>query len=246
MLPTIESLEKKLAQIKVVDTGKGISEEFLPFIFNPFSQADSSSTRIYGGMGLGLSIVRNLVELQAGTVIAENRFKNGQVQGALFTINFPVRPFQEAIIQSIVPCEDAGLKRTFKLDEEEIPRLDGIRILFVDDDESTRDAICIYLKAFGADVKAVDSASEVLRLLPDFRPNILISDIAMPGEDGNMMMRKIRNFAANLGGNVPALALSAYGSDEDNARIMAAGFHAHLQKPIEANELARLIKKYAQ
>jgi two-component system CheB/CheR fusion protein len=237
-LSYVDIESKRFAQIKVIDHGKGIPVEFLPQLFNRFSQADGASTRVHGGLGLGLSIVRNLVELQGGKVMAEN---NRDGKGATFTATFPLTSAKAGIVQTekiygVTKQQDAK-RITYK----EQPRLDGLRILLVDDDESTREAIAIYLQSFGAEVSLCESAAEALKNLPNFKPNIIVSDIAMPGEDGYSLISKIRSLNSNQGGQVPAIALTAYAAAGDVLRAMQSGFQAHLAKPVEANALARKI-----
>lgn len=234
---------KRFAQIKVSDHGKGIPPEFLPKIFNRYSQADSASTRMHGGLGLGLSIVRNLVELQGGTVTAENTVDG---KGAIFTVNFPlILLHQSAIVQSQHFSEDGNLLDSKYVGKNQ-PKLDGLRILFVDDDESAREAIGIYLRSFGAEVMVVDSAKEALEMLPAFKPHMLISDIGMPGEDGYTLIRKVRGLNLDQGQEVPALALTVYAAKEDVRAALTAGFQAHMVKPVEANELGRTILEILQ
>ncbi|MBK8200773.1 MAG: response regulator [Bdellovibrionales bacterium] len=124
---------------------------------------------------------------------------------------------------------------------ENQPKLDGLRILLADDDQSALEAIGIYLRSFGAEVMAVESACEAIKSMPSFKPNVLVSDIAMPGEDGYSLIRKVRNLKLAQGGDVPALALTAYATADDTKRILAAGFQAHMAKPVEANSLGRVI-----
>lgn len=238
-LKYVEEQNKQFAKIKVADRGKGIPPEFLSQIFNRFSQADSTSTRIHGGLGLGLSIVQSLVESQSGTVKAENA---NDGKGAAFTVTFPVISHQTAIIKSDLrnggdPISDDDNET------RQSPKLDGLRILIVDDDESTREAIGIYLKSFGAQIMTAESANEGLEIFSRFRPGILLSDIAMPGKDGYSLIRKIRSLDSESGGDIPALALSAYTSEDDTKNALAAGFQAHVTKPVEADALARFILK---
>jgi two-component system CheB/CheR fusion protein len=226
------------AQFKVSDHGKGIPPQFLPHIFSRFSQADSASNRVHGGLGLGLSIVQNLVELQGGTITAENAKKGG---GAVFTVTFPVIPQAAHVaIEGDLSNGKKPLESTKIIGQ---PNLEGLRILFVDDDESAREATGIFLKTFGAEVMAVGSAKEALATLPKFKPHILVSDIAMPGEDGYSLIRKIRRLHPDRGGDVPALALTAYATPEDSEHALTSGFQAHIAKPVEANELGRAILK---
>ncbi|MEZ0391626.1 MAG: chemotaxis protein CheB [Pseudobdellovibrionaceae bacterium] len=229
-----EKQNKSFAQIKVSDQGKGIPPEFLPHIFKQFSQADSTSTRTHGGLGLGLSIVHSLVELQNGTIRAENASDG---KGAIFTVIFPLISPQPRVTRS----ESSVEAKT----KDHPPKLDGSRILLVDDNESAREAISLYLKAFGAEVMPVGSVAEALEMLLTFKPTILISDIAMPGEDGYSLIRKVRSLSLSEGGDIPALALSACATEEDARYALASGFQAHIAKPVEANELGRAILKFS-
>tara|TARA_B110001454_G_scaffold219136_1_gene250291 strand:- start:22540 stop:27075 length:4536 start_codon:yes stop_codon:yes gene_type:complete len=232
---------RRLARIKVTDCGKGIPEEFIPHIFNRFSQADSTSTRIHGGLGLGLSIVASLVELQGGVVTAENS-KTGT--GAIFTVTFPVVPAKVAIT-SFTVADTRINNENLGQDKKEAPSLEGYKILVVDDDESTREALAIYLKSFGAEVLSTDSARETLKQIATFNPDILLSDIAMPEMDGYSLIKEIRLSNQLHIRNVPALALTAYATEADVQQAIDAGFQAHCPKPIDAGELARVIVKYA-
>ncbi len=231
---------KRFAKIRVFDCGSGIPPEFLPHIFDRFSQADGTSTRVHGGLGLGLAIVRSLVELQSGTVKAENA-QDGK--GAVFTVTFPVISQQSAITHVMTDrAEVASTDRDEDL-KDYSPKLDGLRILIVDDDETTREAIGIFLKSYGAQIKIVGSAAEALEVFSRFRPSLLLSDLAMPGEDGFSLIRKIRSFTIENGGDIPAMALSAYTDKEHAQAALNAGFQTYVTKPVEARELARLILK---
>jgi two-component system, chemotaxis family, CheB/CheR fusion protein len=227
--------ERRYAVIKVIDHGKGIPKDFLPNVFNRFSQADSASTRLHGGLGLGLSIVNNLVELQGGTVTAEN---GGRGVGAILSVSFPVIPTDTDILQT----HSSDSNQTY-LNEDNQPCLNMINILFVDDNDSTRDALIIYLKSFGAKVKSADCVKSAMKQFKDFRPDILVSDIAMPTEDGYSLIRRIRKLSPDKGGLVPAIALTAYASAEDSEIAIEAGFNSHVAKPVEAQVLAREIIK---
>jgi CheY-like chemotaxis protein len=232
---------KRFAQIKVIDQGKGIAAEFLPHIFNRFSQADSTSTRLHGGLGLGLSIVSSLVQLQGGVIKVEN---SATGTGAIFTVTFPLPASVSAIIQT-----ESGIGKDLEhfgdKQKKELPSLEKYRVLVVDDDEATRESLAIYLRSFGAEVLLTESAEETLKKISQFKPHILVSDIAMPDVDGYELMRRVRALRAKDGGTVPALALTAFNSLDDAKQALDAGFQAHYAKPVEANELARAISKFA-
>lgn len=238
-LQYIDKDSKRFAKVTVSDSGKGIPEIFLPYIFNRFSQADGASTRLHGGLGLGLSIVQKLVELQGGNIRAENM---GEGKGALFTINFPLSMGKNAI----KPLNSTELPHGKLSVYKEQPRLDGLHILFVDDQENVREAIKIYLNSFGAEVIAVNSVEEALGVLSSNNLDIVITDLAMPFEDGYALIEKIRALPAEFGGILPVVALSAYGAPEDFERTKAAGFQALVSKPVEANELGKVILQFTK
>lgn len=242
-LDYIEIKNKSYAQIKVIDQGKGISPEFLPHIFSRFSQADCTSTRAYGGLGLGLSIVKNLVNMQNGEVTAENVSEG---TGCIFTIKFPLRSTDNITDQpqSIGPTPDKTLLKA-EAENHNLYRLDGIRILFVDDDPSSREAISIYLKTLGAEVISTDSVPTALQTLPLVKPHIIVSDIAMPYEDGYSLITKVRKLKIEQGSELPAIALTAFASIEDANTALKAGFNVHVAKPIEDDHLVRAILKFA-
>ncbi|HPI39694.1 MAG TPA: chemotaxis protein CheB, partial [Pseudobdellovibrionaceae bacterium] len=208
VLGSIINEKKSYAAILVIDHGVGFSEEFLPLAFNRFSQADSTSTRSHGGLGLGLSIVKSLVELQGGTVKVENSVS--PKSGAIFTIWFPVVTADVALNSTILnAAKNSKINQEIPSDREP-PSLVGLRVLIVDDDKSTREALAIYIKSFGADVSTAESAQEALEELPRFKPHLLLSDIAMPVEDGYSLIRKIRNLEIDQDQFLPAIALTAY------------------------------------
>ncbi|HCF28241.1 MAG TPA: hybrid sensor histidine kinase/response regulator [Cyanobacteria bacterium UBA11049] len=215
------------AQIQVADTGQGITPEFLPYVFDYFRQADSSSTRSQGGLGLGLAIVRQLVEIHGGTVCAESQ---GDGLGATFTVKIPlVETAEEAV-------EAEGEK---PLATDLLP-LDGVRILVVEDEVDTRELMKILLEECGAKVAAASSAAQAKQAIADLEPDepdIMISDIAMPEEDGYQLMRQLRA----QGKQMPAIALTAYARDSDVQIAIAAGFQHHLSKPIEPDALIALV-----
>jgi two-component system CheB/CheR fusion protein len=237
-LNSVKVDSKDFAEIKVIDSGKGIPKEFLPHIFERFSQAENTRTRTYGGLGLGLAIVRNLIELQGGNVRAESE---GNGRGATFTVTIPLatsatRPEAEHVSAR----HKSPLLRSASENVESL-KLGGLRILIVDDEENTREAFSILLKSFDGDVRAASSVSEALIIFREFKPQILVSDIGMPGEDGYSLIQKIRALGSDAGGNVPAIALTAYASGSDVERAYSAGFQEHLSKPVEASDLCRAI-----
>jgi CheY-like chemotaxis protein len=236
-LEKIEGKQSSFVQIQVIDEGPGIDPSFLPHIFDRFSQADSTSTRAHGGLGLGLSIVRSLTELQGGTVQAMNSPKG---KGAVFTVLFPVHKMEKGKAPE-KPRFSAKISSP-----EEPPSLAGLRIIIVDDDQSTRDSVSAYLTSFGAEVKCCESVQECLNCLSGFKPDILVSDLAMPDEDGYSLIGKLRKLKESQGGALPALALTAYASEEESRKAMAAGFQAHLPKPVDSQKLAKTILKYAK
>jgi signal transduction histidine kinase/ActR/RegA family two-component response regulator len=235
-LRTVESH----VEVTVSDTGQGIRREFLPFLFDRFRQADASTTRQHRGMGLGLSIVKSLVEMHGGTIAAHS---DGEGQGAMFTITLPLSP---------VPREDRHddledrRATTFMLTPAlEVPRLGGVRVLVVDDEPDARDLLKRILSEFEADVETVSSASEALPLVERVHPDVLVSDIGMPEVDGYELIRAVRLLPADDGGQTPALALTAFARSEDRQRALLAGYQAHMAKPIEPSELITTIASLA-
>lgn len=220
-------------EITISDTGKGINPEYLPHVFDRFSQEDYSTTRRYGGLGLGLSIVRHIAELHGGTVRAESQ---GAGRGATFTITLPITAVEWTSPQV---RESPATARFVPRDVES--RLDGARVLVVDDDSDTRQLLKRILENYGATVKTAASAAEALEMLITSPPDALVADIGMPDEDGYSLMRKIRNLPFDRGGAVPALALTAYARPEDRVRALTAGFQFHVAKPVEPNELATVV-----
>ncbi|MBD1825490.1 PAS domain-containing protein, partial [Cyanobacteria bacterium FACHB-DQ100] len=214
-----------LAQITVSDTGKGINPDFLPHIFESFRQEDLSTTRTFGGLGLGLAIVRNLVEAHGGTIWAESP---GEGQGAIFTVRLPLL---QAVSASNSPEPVPELE----------PDLAGIRILVVDDERDTRDLINVVLTQTGAEVLAVTTAQEALAALSPFQPHVLVSDIGMPEMNGYALLQQVRALPAHQGGQTPAIALTAYARKEDAEHALRCGFQGHLAKPIEPIQLTRTV-----
>ncbi len=217
------------AEIIVSDTGKGISAEFLPYVFDRFRQADSTITRSFGGLGLGLAIVRHLVELHGGRVRAASA---GEGQGSTFTVELPVAPIQSAPhLAAVHPTASDSVPFT------PTPTLLGVRVLVVDDDPDTLETLRVILSQCGAEVRTASSTFEALDAMHDWSPNLLIADIGMPDEDGYALLRKVRALESDRGGTVPALALTAYARVEDRVKVLGAGFQMHVAKPIEPAEL---------
>src|SRR6266542_1902446 len=220
------------ARLTVTDSGKGISSEFLPQVFDRFRQADSSTTRGYAGLGLGLAIVRHLVELHGGTVHAESP---GEGRGATFSATFPI----------ISVRVDSSLNQSGQNVINSSPALDGLRVLVVDDEPDARQIISTVIARTGAEVKACESASEALATLEYWMPDVLMSDIAMPGEDGYSLINKIRSLPAERGGRIPAAAFTAYAREEDRKRALAAGYQMHIAKPVSSGQLVAMIAHLA-
>ena len=225
-------------EIKVADTGQGISPEFLPYVFDRFRQADSTTTRQHGGLGLGLAIARHLVEIHGGTIRAESP---GKGKGATFTLKLP-----------LVDCGDkASLLGTTEIVIPEStyqPRqlLSGLRVLVVDDDVDTLELMATALKSRQATVTAVSSAVDALIAIKANRPDVLISDIAMPDEDGYALIEKVRSLDHGEEQTIPAVAITAYAKDEDRERALSSGFQIYLPKPVELTELVSVIARAAR
>jgi CheY-like chemotaxis protein len=218
-------------EVAVSDTGSGIVPEFLPHVFDRFRQADMKTTRQHGGMGLGLSIVRHLVELHGGSVKAES---GGEGQGATFTVLLPVAPVYHAEEEGRVHPAARSTLPKFEL----FDRLDGLKVLVVDDEPDTREMLKAGLGQCGASVSVAASAAEAMEAIEKSPPDLIISDIGMPEEDGYELMRRIRQLPAEAGGRVPAIALTAYARVEDRMHALRAGYQMHVPKPVELAELA--------
>jgi len=230
------SLERANAELEitVTDTGVGIKPEFLPFVFDRFRQGDGTTTRRHGGLGLGLAIVRHLVELHGGSVQAESA---GQGCGATFKVRLPAGPKSDN--------NNAGDTRALNpaVLSAESPNLKGIVILAVDDDQDTLDFIKLALSRCGADVVTASSSPGALEVLQQRLPDLIISDIGMPGEDGFEFIKKLRGLPVKRGGKIPAIALTAYAGAEHRARVLRSGYQMHLAKPIEPPRLANAAAK---
>ncbi len=229
-------------EVTVSDTGQGISPQFLPFVFDRFRQADQSTGRAHGGLGLGLAIVRHLVELHGGTVRAESP---GEGHGATFTVALPVmiahdrQRFLDGDVERRHPT--AGADEVLDCP----PALDGLRVLIVDDEAGAREVLTAMLERCGAEVRSAASAGEALEAIEEQRPGVLVFDIGMPGEDGYWLIRRVRALPAERGGGTPAVALTAYARTEDRVRALTAGYQVHLAKPVEPAELIAAVASLA-
>ena len=224
--------------LEVTDSGKGIPAEFLPYVFDRFRQADSSSTRTHGGLGIGLALVRHLVELHGGSVEARSP---GEGQGATFAISLPVAgPAVEG--GDVAPVPAATVSRASLTG---LPTLEGLRVLVVDDEADARDLIGVILRGRGATVDAVASAPEALEAIERDRPDVLVSDISMPEADGYQLIRELRVREAEAGVATPAVALTAYARSQDRERALAAGYQLHLAKPVEPDDLVLAVADLA-
>jgi CheY-like chemotaxis protein len=235
-----EKLSPATIEIEVSDTGEGIEPEFLLRVFDRFSQADSTTTRLHNGLGLGLAIVRHLVEMHGGTVQAESA---GKEQGARFLVRLPMQQRKGESIVSIARRENAPIRQrrtTITINESPFEtNLSGVRVLVVDDDEDSLNFARAVLEKCGAEVETVGSAREALEAIKRLKPDVLVADIAMPIQDGYDLIRQVR--AIDEGADIPAVALTAYARVEERVRALREGFQIHLPKPIDAAELAAVV-----
>ena len=223
------------ACVEVLDNGQGIVPEFLPYVFDRFRQADSTSTRPHSGLGLGLAIARHLVELHGGTVRAESPGAGG---GSTFTVELPIASGAEASGNGLRKLDGAVY-----FDEQ--PTLQGLHVLVVDDEADARELVAAVLERKGATITTVATVAEALLTIERALPDVLLSDLGMPGEDGYALIKKLRARSPERGGRIPAAALTAYASAQDRTRALLAGFQSHVPKPIEASELAAVIANLA-
>lgn len=222
-------------EVIVSDTGKGISSEFLPFIFQKFSQADTSITRKYGGLGLGLAIVRHLAEMHGGTIEAQSE---GEGKGAVFILKLPIAAVILDKHTNITPSHSADSNNHLP---EYTASFEGLKIIVVDDEPDTREMVKYVLEQCGAIIKTCNSVRDCLEVFKEWRPHLLISDIGMPDEDGYSLITKIRTLPEEEGGKVYAIALTAYARVEDRLRALNAGYHIQLTKPVEPGELIAVV-----
>ena len=225
-------------EIVVSDTGRGIDPDLLPFIFDRFRQADSSSTRAHGGLGLGLALVKNLVELHGGSVVAQSA---GEGKGATFIVKLPLSI--ATIPEGLGPRVHPGAPALDTVSHG--VRLDGLRVLVVDDDPDAVELATEILAGAGAVVRTCGSAREAFASVQEWRPDVLVSDIEMPGEDGYALIRKVRALDAERGGKTPAIALTAYGRSQDRMLSLSAGYNMHVPKPVDPGELTTIIASVA-
>jgi PAS domain S-box-containing protein len=223
--------EGHLVKLIVEDNGEGISPEFLPYVFDRFRQAEGSISRKQGGLGLGLAVVRHLVELHGGSVSAASA---GLGQGSTFVVNLPL-----ATEDTIRPPKTESV--TASESRPQAKRLQGLRVLIVEDDDDSRSLLSMMLKRHGADVTAASSSQEALSAIYQVTPDVLVSDIGLPGEDGYELMRKVREASPSNGGIAVAIALTGYAGEKDRERALAAGYHEHLAKPVEPIQLVSTI-----
>jgi signal transduction histidine kinase/CheY-like chemotaxis protein len=230
-------MDGRFARVEVSDTGQGISPEFLPYVFDRFRQNDSSSTRRHGGLGLGLALVRELVELHGGLVRAASPGRN---QGSTFTIELPV---------VLVPEVGQARSSADAVTSGTLPSLVGMRVLVVEDEADARELTATALQHFGAQVTTMSSCVDALLSLraaaPHQLPDVVVSDIGMPGQDGYEFIRQVRMLATRAA-RIPAVAVTGYATPEDIERTMAAGFQLHLSKPMDPSELAAAIARLAR
>jgi signal transduction histidine kinase len=219
-------------EISIADSGQGIKPEFLPLVFDRFRQEDGSISRRHGGLGLGLAIVRHLVELHAGSVDAQSA---GEGKGAKFIVRLPVR--EAGLLPRVVEVPGGGIATP--------AMLTGLRLLVVDDDPGARELISGMLAGFGAQVSVAEGGQAALKLLFAERPDVLIADLGMPEMDGYALIEQVRALDPDFGGKTPAVAVTAYASPQDRLRALQAGYQNHVAKPVEAEELAIVIASLA-
>jgi PAS domain S-box-containing protein len=234
---TIDHVESSYA-LTVTDDGQGIAPEFLPYVFDRFKQADSSATRRFGGLGLGLALVRHLVELHGGKVHVSSP---GLGQGTTFTIRLPVR----ALLSPPAATEVGREVESSPTGKAPSGALEGVRLLVVDDEEDARELVAMVLASAGAQVLTASSSAEGVAAFQQFRPHVLVSDIGMPEQDGYTFMRRIRALGPEAGGHAPALALTAYARNQDRVAALNAGFSTHIGKPVEPDALLAAVIELA-
>ncbi len=216
--------------IEIRDSGQGINPEFLPYVFERFRQADSTYTRRIGGLGLGLAIVRHLVDLHGGTVVAHS---DGKDRGSVFAIRLPIAESKRFATVN-------GTQRK-EISAEVSSKLKGMRILLVEDDKDSREMLAMVLSIYGVKVESAETAGEAVEKIKELKPDVLVSDIGLPGEDGYDLIRKVRGLPDRDGGNTPAVALTGYVSVQDRKLALDAGYEDHLPKPVDPNSLLEIL-----
>jgi CheY-like chemotaxis protein len=216
-------------RLRVSDSGQGIAPDFLPYVFEAFRQANGGTTRRHGGLGLGLAIVRQIVQAHGGTISA---FSEGPGKGSTFSLEMPVRNGIDRVSPVDATATDVATDN----------RLDGVRVLLVDDDEDSLELLIRALSRSGAAATACCSAEEALQKLPRVRPHVVVSDIAMPGMDGYELIRRVRALSPEEGGLTPAIALTAQAARETRENAISAGFQEYDSKPVDVDRLLRSVE----
>ena len=230
-------------EIAVTDTGEGIDRHFLPFAFHRFRQAVGSSLRLHGGLGMGLAIVRHLVEIHGGTVEAASE---GLGKGSRFTVKLPVLSAAASADLEDEHSENGGPHAAAIAHFEFKPLLKGIRVLIAEDETDAREMLEKVLGGSGADVRACATAAETFAEVQQWNPDVLVSDVGMPDEDGYSLIKRIRDLPENKGGRIPAMALTGYARPEDRVRAISAGFQTHAPKPVEPGDLVAAVAELAE
>ncbi len=237
VLVRLECVESQV-EVTVSDTGLGIGPEFLPHVFDRFRQANATTTRAFGGLGLGLSIVRQLVELHGGTVRVGSK---GEGLGSTFTVSLPLLTARSTVSGTEILQQHELKPPEFKCP----PELNGLRVLVVDDESDTCELLQVILEGCGAQVKTAGSAAAALEAMAEEVFDVLISDIAMPDEDGYSLIAKVRALGNERGGKIPAAALTAYVDERVRTRVLQSGFQIHVPKPISPSELVAVVANLA-
>jgi CheY-like chemotaxis protein len=223
------------AEITVADNGEGISAQWLPYVFDRFQQEDSSTTRVHGGLGLGLSLVQHLVELHGGQVSAASP---GKGQGATFTVTLPITKRSAEDLRPATSTTPAASARKAPLRD--------LRVLVVDDDPEALDLASMILRSEGAEVRAAGSAVRALEIVKTWEPEVLVSDLAMPGEDGFMLLRALRTGVGRGRQHLPAIAVTAFETPENRMRALETGFDLYLTKPVDPAQLSEAVAEVAR